>query len=87
MKTTFEEYLQQVCPYGLTLDDDMPDFYDKWFSRLEAEEVMKHAQDFGTQQTTTNFLLPFLEDIKKEIEADGYIATIEEAIIRLKNEL
>jgi len=39
------------------------------------------------KQITTNFLLPFLEGIKKEIEADGCIATIEEAIIRLKNEL
>ena len=50
MKTTFEEYLQQVCPYGLTLDDDMPDFYDKWVSKLNAEEVMKLAESFGTRQ-------------------------------------
>jgi len=56
MKTTFEEYLQEVGT-------------------------------MTNKQTTTNFLLTFLEDIKKEIEADGYIATIEEAIIRLKNEL
>jgi len=50
MKTTFEEYLQEVCPYGMTLNDDMPDFFDKWVSELDAEEVMKLAEEFGRIQ-------------------------------------
>ena len=47
MKTTFEEYLLEVSPYGMTLNDDMPDFFDKWVSELDAEEVMKLAEEFG----------------------------------------
>jgi len=40
-------------PLGLTLDDDMPDFYDKWVSKLDAEEVMKLAEGFGRIQYLT----------------------------------
>ena len=64
MKTTFEEYLQEVCPYGMTLNDDMPDFFDKWVSEIDAEEVMKLAEKFGRIQ----YLAGKADGIEKAIE-------------------
>ena len=45
---TFENYLEDVHAddYHGT-DDDMPDAYESWLERLEIEDLLEYAEDFG----------------------------------------
>lgn len=44
---TFEEYLEERHTelFPTVLDDDMPDHFDNWVGSLDADEVMRYAED------------------------------------------
>lgn len=46
MKITFEHYLRGIHAKTYTgTDDDMPDDFEFWVSQLEADEIIKLAED------------------------------------------
>lgn len=47
-KKTFEEYLRDDVwePDGV-LDDDMPDAFDTWCAKLDVQEIMDYAEEWG----------------------------------------
>lgn len=46
-KETFENYLQEICfkENPMILDDDMPDFFEKWLDEQEVAGIMKYAEE------------------------------------------
>ena len=48
MKKTFEEFLSKVHADQYNgLDDDMGDDYERWFYRLDVQEVIDYAEEWG----------------------------------------
>jgi hypothetical protein len=61
MKTfipTFEEYLGNIHAekFPTILDDDMPDHFDDWLSRLDVSELMVYGQRYGIEINRLNNL-------------------------------
>lgn len=44
----FEDYLEEICfsENPTVLDDDMPDFFDNWFSELDAQEITEYTEAY-----------------------------------------
>lgn len=52
IKKPFEKYLEEICfkIHPEVLDDDMPDFFDKWLSELPVEDHIKWAESYGQER-------------------------------------
>ena len=66
--TSFENFLQEVCftINPTVLDDDMPDFFENWISRLDGEDYTKYGQLYGEKVFFEGF------DHAKKIVLDSF---------------
>ena len=47
---TFTEYLRDMCPDGMVLDDDLPDYFDSWLQKLDIDGLIELAETHGRIQ-------------------------------------